>query len=261
MLIEPAILMLFNSMRVLNQAGPGGAVPANSPAAALGGLSVSLTSMSFDFLCRIVNNFHLPLREHILNGLMQAFKDSVDKRVIPSLQGFFGSSADKSAGGGLLDRDLRALVQATFGNFFQTMNISQVSSSAATAQTPPNVQSPVLMPKPIIQTPSPSGSPTASSITTGMAESMSPMSTAVTFQNSSSMFRQQHHQRVTPVVVEEMPSDVQAMDAAIKMESQGKSNHLLFHKMRKKSKSKDNHLILDTYIRGILIRACSGCKY
>lgn len=226
MLIEPAILMLFNSMRVLNQTGPGGAIPANSPAAAaLGGLSVSLTSMSFDFLCRIVNNFHLPLREHILNGLMQAFKDSVDKRVIPSLQGFFGSSADKSAGGGgLLDRELRALVQATFGNFFQTMNISQVSSSAATAQTPPNVQSPVLMPKPIIQTPSPSGSPTAASIATSIAEGMSPMSTAVTFQNASSMFRQQqqHHQRVTPVVVEEMPSDVPAaMDVAIKMESQG----------------------------------------
>lgn len=226
--------MLFNSMRLANQ---------GSGALAAGGLSFSLTSMSFDFLCRIVNNFHLPLRDHVLNGLMQAFKDSVDKRVIPSLQGFFAATttpSDKNASGsnsgGVLDRDLRALVQATFGNFFQTLSISPVPSMSSGgggvvsgSQTPlTGGQSPVLMARP-----SPSSSPTIPSISIGL-ESLSPTvmaptpSIGVTFQNTSSLFRQQ--KPTTPVstpIVEEMPSTTfepplpaQTLSAIIKMENQ-----------------------------------------
>lgn len=239
MLIEPAILMLFNSMRLANQ---------GSGALAAGGLSFSLTSMSFDFLCRIVNNFHLPLRDHVLNGLMQAFKDSVDKRVIPSLQGFFAATttpSDKNAQGsnsaGVLDRDLRALVQATFGNFFQTLSISPVPSMSSGggvsgSQTPLAGQSPVLMARP-----SPSSSPTIPSISIG--ESISPTvmaptpSIGVTFQNTSSLFRQQKPTiPVSTPIVDDMPSTtfepppvqqpaivkMETQEVSLKIESQGK---------------------------------------
>lgn len=228
MLIEPAILMLYNSMR-------------QSPAALAGGgsanLSINLTSMLFDFLCRIVNNFYLPLRDHILNGLMHAFKDSVDKRVIPSLQGFFatttGSSTTAQTGGAILDRDLRALVQATFGNFFQTMSITPLSSGPFSAispsgspglsqmqqqqQSPQSSQqqaSPVLLPKPIFQTSPGSISP---DITSPPVQSTSPTpSQGLTFHSAASVFKQQ--KSITPPVVDDITDIV---DLPIKTESQG----------------------------------------
>ena len=139
-MIEPAIRMMYSSMgeSAAALAGGGGA-----------NLSINLTSMLFDFLCRIVNNFYLPLRDHILNGLMQAFKDSVDKRVIPSLQGFFatttGSNMAAQTGGAILGRDLRALVQATFGNFFQTMSLTPLSSGPFSAISPSGSSGPSQM--------------------------------------------------------------------------------------------------------------------
>lgn len=90
MLIEPAILLMFNLIRLNN-------IP---------GLTLS---MLFDFLCRIAVNYHVPFREHILNGLMQSFKDSVEKRVIPSMQIFFGTTPDPKTQQQVpcLDRDLK----------------------------------------------------------------------------------------------------------------------------------------------------------
>ena len=240
MLIEPGILMLFNSMRLATQTPLSGAAAAN--------ISINLTSMSFDFLCRVVNNFHPPLREHILNGLMQAFKDSVDKRVIPSLQGFFAAPTTDAKGavvGGCLDRDLRAFVQATFGNFFQTMSIVPMpspviaqqqqqqppSSSQPLSQTPPpsQQQSPqiqqqppsVFITKPIVQQSSP-GSPV---VPDTMATSpLTPPAGAGAFQlAASSLFKQQPPKIAAPQVpllsTNEDSNDI--TDIPMKTESQG----------------------------------------
>lgn len=238
MLIEPGILMLFNSMRLATQTPLSGAAAAN--------ISINLTSMSFDFLCRVVNNFHLPLREHILNGLMQAFKDSVDKRVIPSLQGFFAAPTTDAKGavvGGCLDRDLRAFVQATFGNFFQTMSIVPMpspviaqqqqppSSSQPLSQPPPpsQQQSPqiqqqppsVFITKPIVQQSSP-GSPV---VPDTMATSpLTPPAGAGAFQlTASSLFKQQPPKiaapQVPPLPTNEDSNDI--TDIPMKTESQG----------------------------------------
>lgn len=53
MLIEPAILLMFNSIR---------------PNSGLGPSAVSLANQLFDFLCRISTNYHWPLKDQILNG-------------------------------------------------------------------------------------------------------------------------------------------------------------------------------------------------
>ena len=118
MLIEPAVLLLFNSTRAnnLNNTGP-------------------LTSSLFDFLCRISTNYFWPLKDQILVGLMQSFKDAIEKRVIPSMQVFFTNQTDNMnskpgqqqppSTAPFLDRDLKNLIQSTFGNFFQTLNINQ----------------------------------------------------------------------------------------------------------------------------------------
>ena len=157
MLIEPAILLMFNSVR-----------PAAAASTAGSSLSTSLTNSLFDFLCRIAVNYYWPLRERILNGIMQSFKDSVEKRVIPSMQVFFanlstttdtmaasngavgGLNAQKSGSAGngsILMLDLKLLIQNTFGNFFQTLNLNQTPLSpfiqsgavaAATTTTPLN---------------------------------------------------------------------------------------------------------------------------
>lgn len=110
MLIEPAILLMYNSLR---------------PNSGLGVPAVSLANQLFDFLCRISTNYHWPLREHILNGIMQSFKDVIDKRVIPSIQTFFNENPNPKfqQQGSVLDRDLKNLIQATFGTFFQTLGL------------------------------------------------------------------------------------------------------------------------------------------
>jgi hypothetical protein len=129
MLIEPAILLLFNSIRV----GAG-------QASGLANTSTSLSAMLFDFLCRIASNYHLPYRDNVLNGIMQSFKDSVEKKVIPSLHHvFFIPQIDPKTQLQLppvVDRELRTLVQSTFGNFFQTLNLNQAP------QFPPSLVSP-----------------------------------------------------------------------------------------------------------------------
>ena len=117
MLIEPGILLLFNAMRVA--AGAQGSA----------GINVNMASMLFDFLCRISSNYHWPLRDQVLNGIISSFRDTVDKRVIPSMQVFLqpnepGAKFPQPS----LDRDLRTFIQSTFGNFMpiQTPLSSQV---------------------------------------------------------------------------------------------------------------------------------------
>ena len=129
MLIEPAILLMFNSIRPPIV----GATPNTA--------NNSLTSQLFDFLCRISTSYHWPLKDFILNGIMQSFKDSVEKRVIPSMQVFFTGLNEPQPGqnakfqtSGMLDRDLKALIQNTFGNFFQTLGLPPTPLMAATTK-------------------------------------------------------------------------------------------------------------------------------
>jgi len=130
MLIEPAILLMYNSLR---------------PNSGLGVPAVSLANQLFDFLCRISTNYHWPLREHILNGIMQSFKDVIDKRVIPSIQTFFNENPNpKFQQGSVLDRDLKNLIQATFGTFFQTLGLPASQQQQQQQQ-----------PQPVTPTPSP----------------------------------------------------------------------------------------------------------
>lgn len=139
MYIEPGILLMFNAMRVGVSSVAG--LPNN----------VSLTSMLFDFLCRIGTNYFLPYKEQILNGIMQSFKDGCDKKVIPSLQIFFVPQIDPKTQLSQpppVDRDLRALVQATFGTFFQTLNLNQPSLAAAKTPTMPDPPSTIPSPTP-----------------------------------------------------------------------------------------------------------------
>jgi hypothetical protein len=120
MLIEPAILLMFNSIRT------------SANFANLTNINISLTTMLFDFLCKIVLNFHLPYREQILNGIMQSFKDCVDKKVIPSIQLFFIQQLDAKTQQIIppaIDRELRNNLQATFGTFFQTLSLNQTPSA------------------------------------------------------------------------------------------------------------------------------------
>ena len=123
MLIEPAILLMYNSMKI-------NAFPvANSGNS---GINVNVTSMLFDFLCRIGTNYYWPYKDQILTGIMHSFKDSVEKRVIPSMQVFFANpdlskTQKEQSQQPVLDRDLKMLLQTTFGNFFQTLNINQAN--------------------------------------------------------------------------------------------------------------------------------------
>jgi hypothetical protein len=182
MLIEPAILLLFNSMRV----GAG-------QASGVANTSTSLTTMLFDFLCRIAVNYYLPYRENVLNGIMQSFKDSVEKKVIPSLQVFFVAQIDPKTQLQLppgIDRDLRNLTQATFGNFFQTLNLNQTPQIS-----PQSINSPQSsLPGKSITLDSPTSAPSAaesiaSSPTSGTIPSPTP-SSLVNIGSSNSLFKQ-----------------------------------------------------------------------
>jgi hypothetical protein len=132
MLIEPAILLMFNSMKINALSGGGSGSSGAQSLINMNSANVNVTSMLFDFLCRISTNYFWPYKEQILLGIMHSFKDSVEKRVIPSLQVFFnpsesanntGSATTAAAAAGskqqpALDRDLKMLLQATFGDFF-----------------------------------------------------------------------------------------------------------------------------------------------
>ena len=85
MLIEPAMLLMYNSMKI--NATITNAAAAVAAAAAL--ITVNVTSMLFHFLCRISTKYFWPIHEQILTGIMHSYKDSVEKRVISSLQVFF----------------------------------------------------------------------------------------------------------------------------------------------------------------------------
>ena len=77
MLIEPAMLLMYNSMKI------------NTTTTNAALINVNVTSMLFHFLCRISTKYFWPIHEQILTGIMHSYKDSVEKRVISSLQVFF----------------------------------------------------------------------------------------------------------------------------------------------------------------------------
>jgi integrator complex subunit 3 len=84
MLIEPAILIMLNSLRT----------------------HINITVMLLDFLCRIVYTYHPQYKDHICVGITNAFRDSIEKRVIPSI--------NVIADCGKLDKDIKTNLQATF---------------------------------------------------------------------------------------------------------------------------------------------------
>ncbi|XP_044761200.1 integrator complex subunit 3 homolog [Coccinella septempunctata] len=88
--IEPAILVMFHSMR-------------SHPA-------VSATLL--DFLCRIISNFYPPLTDKVRGGIFCSLRQILDKRVLPSLLPLFDNPK--------LDRDLRIMVKDTFKEFFSS---------------------------------------------------------------------------------------------------------------------------------------------
>ena len=143
MLIEPAILLMLNS--TLSKAPS----PSPSPASAGAGLTASL----FDFLCRSVEHYHAPLREHVLNGVEQAFRDCVDKRVINTLQVFFVPPPLPIAAGAapvaVIDAELRHLVHATFGDFFQTLSVPQPPPPPPPARVMAKLSLPVQVVEPL----------------------------------------------------------------------------------------------------------------
>ena len=84
MFVEPGILLMTNSLRV----------------------HTNITIMLLDFLCRIVSTYCLNFKDNIIQGISSAFRDIVDKRVIPSVHVFFES--------GKLDKEFKVFLQQTF---------------------------------------------------------------------------------------------------------------------------------------------------
>ncbi|XP_063229755.1 integrator complex subunit 3 isoform X2 [Bacillus rossius redtenbacheri] len=85
--IEPAILVMYNSMR-------------SHP---------SVTATLLDFLCRIIPNFCPPLADSVRAGIFTSLNQILEKRVLASLSPLFDSKT--------LDRDLRTNVREVFKQF------------------------------------------------------------------------------------------------------------------------------------------------
>lgn len=85
--IEPAILVMFHSIRP-------------HPA---------ITATLLDFLCRIMPNFCLPLREQVQQGVYTSLRVILEKRVLQSLSPLFDNSK--------LDQELRILIRENFNEF------------------------------------------------------------------------------------------------------------------------------------------------
>ncbi|XP_044740759.1 integrator complex subunit 3 [Chrysoperla carnea] len=92
--IEPAILVMYNSMR-------------SHPA-------VSATLL--DFLCRIIPNFCPSLVDKVRAGIFSSLRQILEKRVLPVLSPLFDSPK--------LDRELRAMVRETFKEFCSSAETS-----------------------------------------------------------------------------------------------------------------------------------------
>ncbi|CAG5134392.1 unnamed protein product, partial [Candidula unifasciata] len=85
--IEPAVLVMFHSMRP-------------HPA---------ITATLLDFMCRIMNNFSIQHTAQIRNSIFTALRTILDKRVLPSLSPLFDNPK--------LDKELRTLLRENFVEF------------------------------------------------------------------------------------------------------------------------------------------------
>ena len=88
MFIEPGILLMTSSLRV----------------------HTNITIMLLDFLCRIVYTYCLNYKDNIIQGITSAFRDILEKRVIPTINVFFES--------GKLDKEFKLFLQQTFPLIF-----------------------------------------------------------------------------------------------------------------------------------------------
>ncbi|XP_005091080.1 integrator complex subunit 3 isoform X2 [Aplysia californica] len=85
--IEPAVLVMFHSMRP-------------HPA---------ITATLLDFMCRIMNNFSVTHSAQIRNSIFTALRTILEKRVLPSLSPLFDNPK--------LDKELRNLLRENFSEF------------------------------------------------------------------------------------------------------------------------------------------------
>jgi len=85
--IEPAVLVMFHSMRPHKQ----------------------ITATLLDFMCRIMNNFSLPHAPQIKVSMFTALRTILDKRVLPSLSPLFDNP--------IWDMELRVLLREHFSEF------------------------------------------------------------------------------------------------------------------------------------------------
>lgn len=85
---------------------------------------------------------------------MHSFKDVIEKRVIGSIQTFFTESQNpKFPQPSVLDRELKNLIQATFGTFFQTLGAPAVPQQQQQPVAPiPSAQSQSQSPMPLMTT-------------------------------------------------------------------------------------------------------------
>ncbi len=94
---------------------------------------------------------------------MHSFKDVIEKRVIPSIQTLFADSQNpKFPQPSILDRELKNLIQTTFGTFFQTLGVpvAQQQQQQQQQQQPispiPSLQSQSSIPSLMTASPKPS---------------------------------------------------------------------------------------------------------
>lgn len=94
--IEPAILLMFNSLRTHPQ----------------------ITITLLDFLCRLVPNYCPFLQTEVQSSITTAFRDIVNKGVLQSLDPLLSSTK--------LDEELRAQLKDTFPEFYPTSNSGEM---------------------------------------------------------------------------------------------------------------------------------------
>ncbi|XP_014672236.1 PREDICTED: integrator complex subunit 3-like [Priapulus caudatus] len=117
--IEPAILVMHHSMRP-------------HPA---------ITATLLDFLCRILPNFYPPLSAQVRQGVYTSLRQILEKKVLSSLSPLFDNPK--------LDKDLKAMIRTSFGEFCSLEaapkpdDLSQVASIEPTLPMPP-VATPVV---------------------------------------------------------------------------------------------------------------------
>lgn len=103
--IEPAILVMHHSVRT----------------------NLSVTATLLDFLCRIMKNFSIPHADAVKQGVLNALKDIVSRRVLPSLSPLFANQS--------LDAELRQSLADNFPTIASPIPSSTATPTPSTTST------------------------------------------------------------------------------------------------------------------------------